>query len=44
MKEFLPNGIDLDERLLKAKDSFRKYTERILEERKEEAFIVGTGT
>jgi hypothetical protein len=37
MKEFLPSGMDLDETILKAKDSFRKYRERILEERKEEA-------
>jgi hypothetical protein len=37
MKEFLPDGMDFDEIILKAKESYRKYRDRILEERKEEA-------
>jgi hypothetical protein len=37
MKEFLPDGMDFDETILKAKDSYRKYRERILDERKEAA-------
>ena len=37
MKEFLPDGMDFDETILKAKESYRKYRERILQERKEEA-------
>ena len=35
MKEFLPDGMDFDETILKAKESYRKYRERILQERKE---------
>ena len=37
MKEFLPDGMDFDDTISKAKESFRKYRERILQERKEEA-------